>query len=299
MIAPGTPEWLTQVTPSKVPAILGVSRFKSQFTMWHEMAGLVEPAPVDAALQGVFDAGHAFEHALAALYRIEHPDWRLSPGEVQIGRDDLGFPTVATIDRRATRGRGRRVVEFKTVRSFEDWGDTDGDQIPVDYAAQVMWQMHVTGWTTHPAHLLVMGPFFRWFTYEIPYDPEVAGVIEQRCAAWWSSIQSGTPPALDDSVSTYQTVRALHPDIDGSSVELDPAVADEYIASDQALKAAEKWARGAKTRVLAAMGRAETAMVGEQRIAKRIPHHSGAVSLRRNPKTNNLGADAEPMKETA
>ena len=44
---PGSDEWLRRVTASKVPAILGVSRFKSQYTLWHEMAGLVDVERMD------------------------------------------------------------------------------------------------------------------------------------------------------------------------------------------------------------------------------------------------------------
>ncbi|MBD0852737.1 hypothetical protein CU043_00415 [Corynebacterium striatum] len=45
--APGTPEWAKIVTASKVPALLGVSRFTSQYAAWHQLAGLIDVDMMD------------------------------------------------------------------------------------------------------------------------------------------------------------------------------------------------------------------------------------------------------------
>ena len=254
--------------------MLGVSRFTSQYRLWHEMSGRIEPEPH----KDIFDTGHAFEAALAALWRIENPGWQLSPGEVQIARDALGFPALVTLDRRARRGNARRVVEFKVARSLEDWGDEFTDEAPADYVAQVTAQMLFTGYTKHPAHLVVMGPFFRHHTYVIEYDKGIADTIHQRCQAFYESLAGDTPPPLDDTVMTYQTVRALHPDIDGSTVEVDPELAWRVLEYDHATKANEACLRGAKTRLLDAMGNAQTAVCGGVKVADRRPHARGGVA---------------------
>lgn len=289
-IAPGSPEWLALITPSKVAAILGLSRWQSPFALWHEMAGLVEPDPVTADKQKTFDAGHAFEAALAALWKIENEGWQVSPGEVQIaGPDSIPFPTMATLDRRARRGKARRILEFKTARSLEDWGDDFTDDAPQDYLVQVQWQMHVTGYTQLPAHLMVMGPFFQWHTYEIPYEPDLCSAIEQRCAAWAKSIADGNPPDLDDTVPTYDCVRKLHPDIDGSTAIIPRDLAIDYLETDIARKKAETEARGAKSAFLAAMGDARYAeTVDGTRIADRRPGRGDNVSCYPKPKNLDL-----------
>ncbi len=74
--APGSPEWLQLITASKIPSILGISRFKSQFSLWHEMAGNVETEPISKAQQDDFDYGTL-------------PSWRLpSTGDsrIRLGR---------------------------------------------------------------------------------------------------------------------------------------------------------------------------------------------------------------------
>ncbi|MER2224040.1 MAG: hypothetical protein ABS976_20875, partial [Rhodococcus sp. (in: high G+C Gram-positive bacteria)] len=52
---PGSPEWLKLITASKIPSILGISRFKSQFSLWHEMAGNLPSEPIGMAQQDDFD----------------------------------------------------------------------------------------------------------------------------------------------------------------------------------------------------------------------------------------------------
>ena len=278
-IQPGSPEWLRIITPSKIAAILGKSRFESPYRLWHRMAGNLPPDPPNDR----FTAGHAMEHALAYIYKQEHPEWQLSPGEVQIhgDTDALGFRALATVDRRASRGRYRRVVEFKTARSLEDWGDQFTDEVPLDYYLQVQAQQLITGWTQHPAHLMVMGPFFQWHTYEIPHDPQVAEKIVEAARAWQASLDAGTPPPLDDTTATYYAVRDLHPDIEDRDVELDPATAHAYLSAADALDEAKRAEREAKTRLLDQMGKAAKAHAAGAQVATRY-QHGQSVRLRRN-----------------
>ena len=276
-IAPGSPEHATIITPSKVAAILGVSRFESPFRLWHRMKGNIDPAPPSE----IFALGHDFEPAMASIWKRRNPGWQLSPGEVQyiVPTEQFGYPAAVTLDRRARRGRARRVVEFKTARKLEDWGDQFTDAAPADYVAQVMAQMAYSGFTDHPAELMVLGPFFEAHSYTILYDEQVATVIHQRCREFYESLTDDTPPPLDDTVATYEAVRALHPDIDGSVFQVDISAAAWVLDCDRASKDAERELREAKTRLLDLMGNAQTAMCGDVKIADRRPHAKGGVAL--------------------
>lgn len=293
MIAPGSPEWLKLITPSKVPAILGVSRFKSQYSLWHEMAGLVEPEPIKAAQQDDFDYGHACELAAREYWQFKNPGWRISRGEVQMSDPSLPFPNLATIDLRASRGRARRVVEVKTARDLEEYGDDGSGELPVDYAAQVLTQMLITGYTD-PANLVLWPSYGRPRIYTIAYDLPVAQHIVSRCTEWHASLIAGDPPDLDDTVSCYKTVKAMHPDIDGSTTELDPELAADYLRADAAAKAADVHARGLKTRVLDAMGNSQHAVVGTAKVARRQPNKYGVslVPSKTNPDQLTTGENA-------
>lgn len=276
MIRPGTDAHNRMITASKIPAILGISRYESPYRLWHCMKGLIPPEPPRDA----FTAGHAMEHALAHIWREENPGWQLSPGEIQIIRDDLPFPAAATIDRRARRGSGRkRVVEFKTARSLEEWGDDFTDEAPADYLIQVQAQMHLTGYTDHPAHLMVMGPYFRWHTYQITYDAQLCEEIFRRAARFHASLLDDIPPPLDDRTETYQAIKALHPGIDGTTVDIDADLASEFLATTANAKAIDTHLRALRNQVLAAMGDAATATANGTTIAERRPHSRGSIAL--------------------
>ncbi|QNJ57955.1 exonuclease [Gordonia phage Hitter] len=280
--APGSDEWRKVVSPSKIPALLGVSRFRSQYTVWHEMAGLVAPEPIAEARQDDFDYGHACELAAREYWLYKNPGWRLSRGEVAYTNDVLSFPNLATLDLRASRGRTRKVVEVKTARDKEEWGDDGSGEVPADYAAQVIAQQHITGWTSEPADIVVWFQFGKPKIYHVDYEPRLAAAMFARIGAMWPSIVAQTPPPdLDDSVSTYETVKAMHPDIDGSTAVLDPVLARDFLTADADLKTITKRHRGLKTRVLDAMRNAQHAVAGrpEQKIARRQPGQRGSVSL--------------------
>ena len=284
VIEPGSPEWQRVITPSKVAAILGVSRWESPYRLWHRLKGLVESEPP----KDIFDMGHDFEPAMAAIWRRRNPGWQLSPGEVQIiAPDKFGYPAAATLDRRARRGRARKVIEFKTARHLEDWGDFFTDQAPADYVAQILAQMAYTGYTKHPAELLVLGPYFEAHTYVIPYDAGLVAMIHKRCTEFWHSLKGSEPPDLDDSVATYQCVRELHPDIEaGRTVEVPDDLAWRVLQFDTDVKANTNCLRGAKTKLLDLMGNAQYAECKGVKIADRRPHGSGSVAL--NLATKNL-----------
>ncbi|WP_064443950.1 YqaJ viral recombinase family protein [Rhodococcus sp. YH3-3] len=280
---PGSPEWLKIITASKIPSILGISRFKSQFSLWHEMAGTVTPEPIGKAQQDDFDYGHAAELAAAEYWRYKNPGWKLSRAEVQYTNDELGFPNAATVDARGSRGSKRRGVEKKTARDLAEWGDDGSGEVPADYTAQVIWQQIVTGWLD-PSDVVLWPQYGKPKIYTIAHDPVVAELILGRVREWNASLAAGIPPELDDSISTYATVRRLHPDIDGTEVQISAEQAFDYLADDGELKALTNRHRGRKTSVLNTMGNAKYAMCGDLKIAERRPGKGGNISLYANTK---------------
>lgn len=276
VITPGSPEHMRLVSPSKVASICGVSRWHSPYRLWHVMKGLIEPEPG----KDIFVVGHAFEMAMAELWREENPGWRLSAGEVQYVTDRFGFPACATIDRRASRGRSRKIVEMKIARSLEEWGDPDlsGDA-PADYVLQVMAQQAFSGLDI-TADLMVMGPFFKHRTYRIDYDEQIINWMLSECSRFYASLSLPQPPPLDDSVSTYQTVRQLHPDIEaGVTVEVPAALAADLLDAKAQVGKMERELRGLKTKLLDKMGNSQHATCNGSVVATRRPHRNGVALL--------------------
>lgn len=288
-IEPGDPEWARIITPSKVPAILGISRWESPYRLWHRMKGNVpaEP-PADR-----FDLGHDVE-PFAANRWLRDPrnaGWKVSRGEVQfhVPADHYPFPAMGTIDRRASRGRQRRVVEVKMARNqtdVETWGDDLTGDCPEDYAAQVTAQRMFAAAaqpTVHwleTSHLLVLGPYFNERIYEVEYDMGVAAWMLEECEKFWQLLQDDTPPDLDDTVATYECLKELHPDINaGETVNIAPGLAIRYLEAQQAEKAAKAVTQGTKNELLAEMGNAQYAKVGDIVVADRRSNGKGGVSM--------------------
>ena len=282
-IPPGSPEHSVMISPSKVASILGVSRWESTYTLWHRMKGLVDPEPP----KDIFDVGHDLEPYAANRWLRKNPGWKLSASEIQYVLPDnlFGFPVVATLDRRATRGRARRVVELKSARTMSDveqWGDDLTGDLPEDYASQILAQMLFTGLTTYAGHCCTIGPYYQDRIYNVPYEASAADWIVTECREYMESLHSKTAPPLDDSVSTYQTVRELHPDIDGTTIGVDPELGAAVHDANINLKAADTRLRALKTRLLDAMGSAATAEMRGMpgiKVADRRPHAKGGVSL--------------------
>jgi predicted phage-related endonuclease len=282
-IAPGSEQHNAMISPSKIGAILGLSRWESPYRLWHRMKGLVPPEPPKDA----FDLGHDIEPFAANRWRRKNEGWLLSPGEVQfvVDPDHFGFPALVTLDRRAVRGRSRRVVELKLARDqydLEKWGDDLSGDLPPDYFVQTLAAMLFTGWTSLPGHVLVLGPTYRERQYEVEYDAracEEAAFIIEECRRFWESLQSDEPPDLDDTVATYECIKELHPEIDGTTVQIDPDEAMTYAQRRIEFAAAQDALALECNRVLKRMEQAQYAVVGDVQVARRQRGSRGGVSF--------------------
>jgi predicted phage-related endonuclease len=273
-IEPGSPAHARYISPSKVASICGVSRWESTYTLWTRMKGWAAPKPrID-----IFDAGLAMEMAMAELWKIRHEGWRLSKGEVQYETDRYGFPALATIDRRASRGRSKHVLEMKIARDMEEFGDPDlaGDA-PADYVLQVIAQMLISGLRS-PAHLMVLGPFYKERVYTVEFDTDIANWMVGKCKEFYDSLELDEPPPLDDSLSTYKTVKELHPLIDGSIVNAPVDLITQIRELREELGPMESKLRGLKTQLLDLMGNAQKAVLNGETVARRQANRTG-ISL--------------------
>ena len=87
----------------------------------------------------------------------------------------------------------RRIVEIKTARSAEGWGDEGTVDIPVDYLCQVHHYMIVAEVDLADVAVLIGGSEYRQYT--IPYDAELGDMIVEAERELWDRIQRGDPPA--------------------------------------------------------------------------------------------------------
>lgn len=150
----GTPEWLafraTTFNASDVPAMLGVSPYRTRNKLLHEMhTGIIEE--VDAATQQRFDDGHRFE-ALARPIAEEIIEEELYP---VVGSQDFGLPRrlAASFDgltigdaicfEHKSINDELRAIFLHGLRIATDM--LDGAELPEHHRAQMEQQMMVSG----------------------------------------------------------------------------------------------------------------------------------------------------------
>jgi len=272
LMLPGSPEWCRRVSPSKAAAILGISPWDSQYSMWRKMRGEV---PWDDQTEAM-ERGDLLESGVLAWWRNHHPDHKKWREQVSL---PLGGWAVATPDAMCVRDEGTGVepiiVEAKTSSDDEAWGDPGTDEVPAYYLVQAFLTAHIANLHKIPVrrvHMPVLGPRLRFANYVIDYDPVVGERLLDRMREWYESLSLEVPPPLDDSVATYDAVRKLHPEIDaGVEVELDEDLAVALVTAKQQVDAGEAAARLARATAIERMGRAQYATCNGVRIARRQP----------------------------
>lgn len=289
-LTPGSPEWRRVVTASKVAAILGVSPYESPRSLWHLMRGDVTPPAEATAVQS---RGHFLENGILDWWCEQHPEYadHVQTRQYLALRDDL--PWAAATPDLYVYG-AEVVVDAKTSRDDSEWGAPGTDEVPLGYLTQLMWAMHLSG--ARVAYIALLTQFLDLREYRVEYDADLAADIETRCAAFYASLAADVPPPLDDHVATYESLRRLHPDIDeGTEVELDPAVAREFVEATRDLKAATARATAAKSTLLDALGTSKRAVCAGQVIAQRQNTAAGTPAL--YPARKAVDLDALPTTE--
>lgn len=268
---PGTREHARLVTASKAAAILGISPWESPYSLWHLMAGNTDPTPSNRAQR----RGQYLEPAILAWWRDQHPEHAAYREQVWTAFEDwAGCTTDAECDLDGLH----TVVEAKSAVSFDDWGTPGTDQIPDYYLAQVLFQLAVTG--AGQCRVAVFGGRLEFREYVVDADPGEQARLLGACRRFYDSLAGGVPPELDRSVATYDSVRSLHPGIDGTDVVVDVVTAGSYVDAVAAAADAAEAERFAKSVLLDAMGDARRAVCGDVVVARRQPNGRGVSLVR-------------------
>lgn len=263
---PGSDEWhaarATGIGGSEVAPILGISPFESRFSLWHRKAGQI--GAVDESPE--MEWGKRHEPTILAKYRDNHPGTRLESNVTyahqtrpwQIANPDMF---------------GDRVVEAKCSRDSIGWGDPGTDQIPAHYRCQVLWYMDVLGATE--ADIAVMIGLYDYREYTVTYNATEAEWLRTEARAFLDTIERNERPAIDGHDATFQAIRELHPDIDGTDVALDEDTVARYVTSRARLAEAKAVENHAKSTIADLMGSAQRAMWDDRVIARRQARKDG------------------------
>jgi len=180
-----SPEWFALradgITATDVSVIAGYNPYKTPYQLWAEKLGKYEPEPVGpAAIRGIL-----LENTVAEFYEMETGrELRRSNGIVRLKQ----IPWVmASLDRTIVGEEG--LVEIKTSTSPR-WSLS----VPPEVAAQVQWQMFVTGAPWVDVAVLLGGLVFR--IERVKADWKYQAELFSKAEGFREALATQTPPTL-------------------------------------------------------------------------------------------------------
>jgi putative phage-type endonuclease len=181
-------EWLaerrTGIGGSDVAGILGLSRWTTPYQVYLDKIGEAPPTEDNAPMRW----GRYLEPVIRQAYSDETGrEVRLMP----MVRHPLHEFMFANLDGFTDGGR---LVEIKTARTAEGWGEPGTDQIPTPYLFQVQHYLEVTGFEVADVPVLIGGSDFR--IYEVWADAELAKSMVEAEAEFWARVQRRDPPPV-------------------------------------------------------------------------------------------------------
>lgn len=173
--------------------------------VWLEKTGQA-PALNDADLPDYMIAGRYFERPILTWYADRFGVGLEFQDSYQLHRHPLGLAIGATLDAKRAAG-DRRPVDAKNIgirhpydEDGNGWGRDGSDQMPLYYAAQLVFQMAVTGAPCADLAVVFSGNRFAHFTIE--RDATVEDELVAKMLAWYEThIVGKTPPPADGSDS--------------------------------------------------------------------------------------------------
>lgn len=256
IIYPDRDSWLisraSHIGASEVSTILGVNPYKSAFTLWHERKGLV-PSSGDSIASRV---GLALEPLLTEFYEASEGIEVWNPGDYTVYQHPDYPWFTCTPDRVLMNPAGQivRAIELKTIGENVARQLRDGEP-PLGYQVQLQAQMEILGCGFGDLACLIGNRKFEVFHFT-RHDRLIEAML-RAVREFWDLLQGDEPPAVDGSVSTAVTLKALHPDDNGETVPLSHDTAAHYAAYrriQEQIKGLEEQAAAHKNTVIAAIG---------------------------------------------
>jgi len=225
---------------SDAAAVMGLSPWATPVELWQQKTGRAPAPKVTQARQRMFDRGHKLEPFIRDMVIDKLRDQgldvellginsRYTDPEHEFLRAEIDFELLL----RGSAVIGSQIVEFKgehinadakSVSGFarQKWGDVDTEDVPIEYAAQFMHGLMVTG----RRYCLVAA--LRSFDevdifWTVRDDETIAGMRERLVRFWFDHVRSNRAPNPID----FDDIKALFPVDDGGAVEATQDIADK------------------------------------------------------------------------
>lgn len=199
-------EWerarLGSIGGSDAAAVIGLNRFKSPYTLWAEKTGAV--IPEDISGKEAVRLGNYLEQYVAERF-TEETGKKVRRETAILKNTDYPFAH-ANVDRMVVGEKAG--LECKTTSGLNMKRFRNGEY-PDNYYVQCMHYMAVTGYPVWYLAVLIGNSDFRVFRIE--RDEIEIGALMEAEADFWKQVEEKTPPAVDGSPGTADTLDMLYP----------------------------------------------------------------------------------------
>lgn len=206
-------EWLEHrnrtIGGSDASAILGMNSYSSPYTVWAEKLGKLPPKEDNEAMR----IGRDLEAYVAQRF-TEKTGKKVRKENNILWNPKYPFAH-ANVDRMVIGEDAG--LECKTTSSLNLSKFKNGE-FPDNYYAQAVHYMMVTGCKKWYLAVLVLGKGF--FDFEIERDEEEIAALAKSEEDFWEYVKKQTPPAVDGSNSTSETITTIFPNSNTETVNL-------------------------------------------------------------------------------
>jgi putative phage-type endonuclease len=244
---------------SDVATILGLNPYKTQFELYMEKTGQVEPENLDDNDAVAF--GNIIENTIGEFYT--HKTGVKLRNKLQTIRSEKYPWLVANIDKKV-EGQ-RKGVEIKNVGSHaaHAWGKDGTDEVAEYYMPQPMHYMLVLDYEAWDVAAYFGGAELK--IYPLFRDKEFDElIIDITHDFWHNNVIARVPPDIDyDHASTEGLLKRINAGTDGSERNISEIEHWHRVRLDAAAKAKEyeAIASGAKNHILEAIGGAAVGVI--------------------------------------
>lgn len=253
-------DWLAErrksLGGSDVGAILGLNRWRSPYTVWADKRGLIPDEPDNEAMR----VGRDLEPYVLSRFR-EASGLRTRHVNAILRNSD--FPHLhANVDSMVVgmaAGVEAKTASALNTRLFR------GAEFPASYYAQCVTYLAVTEADRWYLAVLIMGREFRiyqltrieddpvpeWCASSVYIPPTELEQLKAAAAAFWDRVEYGTPPPVDGSESTGESLGSIYPVSEDEEIDLEDLHDDvaALIAIKDRIKALKEVADGYTNRI--------------------------------------------------
>jgi putative phage-type endonuclease len=260
---PKTPEWYSErqshIGGSEAAAACGISRWQQPLDLYMRKRGMIpEQIETDAMRMGT------------ALEPVVREEWTLRTGR----QCSWNYPMMwraecpivsATIDCLTIPEGDPLELKTSSWRRADEWGEEGTDQVPDDYILQCQQEMYVVGAERCELAVLLDGRTLKLYAIA-RHEKLIDGIIRTETELW-QRIQAGDPPEPKwNHPRTMDLIKELYGVNEGAATDLPPEIVAAWgnvREFNKRIKELEEQRDADKARVLAAMGEAAIADLGD------------------------------------